>query len=99
MVLPALFGQGLGDLGDAELLIRFVRNPVDTVIDEAVDRVTQSDDEPRTQTAAAPQAERFDADAAFARYMARRETAGGTSSAASDPAPAPAKRVFGRKQV
>jgi hypothetical protein len=50
-----------------------------------------------------PEEEAFDADAALARYMARKAAAGDESQAVvtepDDAAPAPARPVFGRKAV
>lgn len=99
LVLPALAGQGLGSLGDAGLLIDFVRNPFGTAVETAVDHISQALDAPSDKAATEQQAEGFDADAAFARYMARRNADGSTPDSSSVPAPdsISSARTFGRK--
>ncbi len=101
LVLPALAGRGLGSLGDAELLIDFVRNPFGTAVETAVDHLSQTFERPSEKTATDQQANSFDADAAFARYMARRNVEGAapesSSIGASDSVAS--ARTFGRKRV
>ena len=48
LVLPLLFGRGLGNLEDADLLMRFVKSPFGTVVDETIDRLVP-DGEPEPE--------------------------------------------------
>ena len=85
LAVPIVKG-GFGNFGDAEQVMTFFRNPagaiVDTVIDRAGDAIA---DEPESEK------KTFDVDAAFDRYMARRD------AGAPAPNPKPQPTGFGRK--
>ena len=99
IILPALSGRGMGSVGDADQLMDFVRNPVGTLIESAIDQVgggSDDEDQPKRNrfSADAVAAPAFDPDAALARYMERRDP----NAEPLAPPTAPI-RTFGRKQA
>jgi hypothetical protein len=101
ILLPLLLGRGVGSWDDAMLLFNLVRNPGRTLYDQAdaaFDRQAAKSARNKAKDVAAgidypepPRDESFDADAAFARYMAKRP------APAPDLRPAPRAASFGRK--
>jgi hypothetical protein len=92
LFIPIVRG-GTANLGDADQVITFFRDPAGAIVDAAIDRAGDAigDKSGNTDKPAVGGPQPFDADAAFERYMANRP--------ARPPAvpAAPAPGGFGRK--
>jgi hypothetical protein len=86
-------GMEINEVGDPLAVIEFVKNPADAIVDSATERLGDwlTTDEPTSPASPPAQQEKFDPDAAVARYMAQRAP---EPAAASIPA---AVQGFGRK--
>ncbi len=105
----AFTGQTGTPGADLSLAVDFIRDPLDTVLDEAAARLDGNQDEPRQPrtkggvlqqfvrdlgvSADAPDKPAFDPDAAIARYLANRPAGSGVA----ETLPPAAARGFGRK--
>ena len=70
LLVRGLQGLGIAEAGDPTALADFVTDPADAIVDCAFDKAGEWMEEKKRKDVADPPG--FDADAAFARYMAQR---------------------------
>jgi hypothetical protein len=91
-------GAGAGDAGDPTALVDFVTDPAGAIVDTATDRLGDWYNNGKSGLAGEVEQPKFDADAAIARYMARRGSESSAATAVPTASDAPA-RSFGRKRA
>ncbi len=95
LVYRGLQGVEVADAGDPTVLGDFISNPAEALVEAAAEKAEEWLTERRETEASGPYSDgqaQFDADAAFARYMANREKSPSPSPEALRPSPG-----FGRK--
>ena len=92
-------GAAAGDVGDPTAVVDFVKDPAGAIVESAVERLGGLFEAKPKTSAAAVEQPAFDADAALARYLAKRgpEPAAPFSPADQTAPATSAPRGFGRK--